>query len=567
MIEKLKLDSKVAYIVTAAILLLTAVLEIFAYSFGGACSVIASRIWFFEGVLLIGVFVFISFKNLFDDILGRKYALVLCFIALLAILCACLGNVAVSDINPDSCTQLADGVNAFQKPDWNYTGKGFLGYQNRQYLIAAIPTLLFGRSVFSLHLGFGFPFLIGVVLLFSELRRWCAEHFKTNEFFALLPAGSLLIFPFITEYYRDFEQALTPVAFTLIAIALYLKLIRKPDVITAAALAWTGAFLADSYTPGLASWALIICFLILNMTPYFKKMVPEAAETKHKVLFLMVQISAVIHMVIFFIASVAFGRGDRIDSVGEGVSLKEVIKASVDEFINERNVRFLGFFAGAFILYLMFSFLGQLKIYDFILSGWMLGVVVISTYLKGYTDYGKEHLAQRFMIIIPVFVVAGFFVLVRLVVKHNIKLRKRTLAILFAFSLICGIYNLCQRHYSFTYFGGVVPMKYLLPEIKNTLKSQGLTCEDEFNIVIYTDNGLQTNIADYSKYLYPHANCSTYETGENANVPVTGNDKITLIFSEAGYPEGVITDYDIYNVISKKDRMYGMDIYWYQITR
>ncbi len=41
----------------------------------------------------------------------------------------------------------AAGLRSFEAPDWNYTGKAFLGYPNRQYLVAALPTLVLGRTV------------------------------------------------------------------------------------------------------------------------------------------------------------------------------------------------------------------------------------------------------------------------------------------------------------------------------------------------------------------------------------------------------------------------------------
>lgn len=563
--EKINLNSKTAYIFAVVFLIVTAVFEVLAYRFGNAFSIVASRIWLAEGLLLFAALIGLSMLTLIEDIKSKKIALIICTALLLAFLAGCIGNIYISDINPDSCTQIADGLNSFKQLDWNYTGKGFLGYQNRQYLIAAIPSLIFGRNVFSLHLGFGAPFLAGVLLLIIELRKWCAEHFKTNELFAVLPAGSLLIFPFITEYYRNFEQAFTPVTLTLIAVSLYMRLIRKPDVVTVIALSWIGAFLADSYTPGLATWALVICFVILNMTPYWKKVVPVNIE--NKVYFLVLQISSVVNMAVFFVASVVFGRGDRLTSIGDNVTINVVLKDSIEEFINDRNVRFLGFFAGAFILYLFFSFLGQLKLYDFVLSGWMLGVVFISTYLKGFTDYGKEHLAQRFMIIIPVFIVACFLVIMRIVSKNKIEVKKSTLAILFVFSLLCGVYNLGQQHYSFKYFGSVVPMKYLLPEIGKTLKANGKSCEDRFNIVVYTDSGLKTNMHDYAKYFYPNATCNSFLIEDNVPVPVPDNQGITLIVSEKEFPEGVLKDTDTFESISKKDPIYDLDITWYLITR
>ena len=189
MIDKLKADLKIKYIGAAVFLLAASVLEVLAYAFGGVLSVIASRIWLAEGILLLGVFLFNAVKQVIRDIKEKKFIALLCFATLLAIFISCIGNLAISDINPDSCIQVSTGIDSFALADWGYTGKGFLGYPNRQYLIAAIPSVLFGRSVFCLHLGFAFPFLIGLASIYIELRKWVTEHFKCDELLALIPVG------------------------------------------------------------------------------------------------------------------------------------------------------------------------------------------------------------------------------------------------------------------------------------------------------------------------------------------------------------------------------------------
>lgn len=567
MLEKLKADIKSKYIGAAVFLLVTAVLEVLAYAFGGVLSAIASRIWLTEGILLLCVFLFNAVKQVISDIKAKKFMVLICFAALLAIFISCIGNLAVSDINPDSCVQASAGLDSFALPDWGYTGKGFLGYPNRQYLIAAIPSVLFGRSVFCLHLGFAFPFLIGLASIYIELRKWVTEHFKCDELLALIPVGSFLVFPFITEYYRNFEQAFIPVAFTLIAASVFMRLVRKPDILTVLALAWTGSFLADSYTPGLASWALTVFFLVLYIFGYWKKASGITPEIKFKKSMLFLEISAVVNVITFFVATVVFGRGDRITTIGEDASIKNVLISSVDAFIHERNVRFLGFFAGAFVIYLLFSFLGQLKIYDVILSGWMLGVVFISSYLKGVTTYGKEHLAQRFMIIVPVFIIAGFIVVMRLIQKHNIRMRKRTVAILFVFTLICGFYNLCQVNYSFRYIGNIVSIRYLIPEIRKTIEKEGLSINDSFNVVVYTDNGLQTNMGDYAKYFYPNAECITYGTADLANDPEIENENPVILASEACFPNDAVKDGDNEYWFKDKNYIFDRDVTWYLLYR
>ena len=62
-----------------------------------------------------------------------------------------------------------------------------------------------------------------------------------------------------------------------------------------------------------------------------------------------------------------------------------------------------------------------------------------------------------------------------------------------------------QPHRSFKYFGFIQPMKYAIDYIDETLEENGLKNTDEFNLIIYTDNVLQSNIHDYAAFFYPNA--------------------------------------------------------------
>ena len=154
--------------------------------------------------------------------------------------------------------------------DWNYTGTAFLGYPNRQYLIAALPAVFLGRSITALHLGFAYPFLIGLVMLFAEIKNWLKD-WGINENLSLIPVYALPAFRFIPEYFMNFEQAITPVALTMMGNALFLKLYRKPTFVGFIGLSWVGCLFCDSYTPAVASLGLLLCFLLLYMISLMAK--------------------------------------------------------------------------------------------------------------------------------------------------------------------------------------------------------------------------------------------------------------------------------------------------------
>ncbi|MBR2766416.1 MAG: hypothetical protein IKE03_10615, partial [Blautia sp.] len=168
-------ETKAALGLLSAYLLFISILEVLAFTRQGVFSMIASRLWLGTGIFLLAVFLVSFILQAVSDFSGAHTGEMLCFLLLTGILLACLNNLQISDINPDAATQLAAGLDALEEPDWNYTGNAFLGYPSRQYVLAALPSLLFGRSVFSMHLGFAIPFLVSLGLLFLELRAWMRE--------------------------------------------------------------------------------------------------------------------------------------------------------------------------------------------------------------------------------------------------------------------------------------------------------------------------------------------------------------------------------------------------------
>ena len=259
--------------------LISSMLEILAYAAGGIFSILAAWVWLFTALFFGVLFLYYTGKQVYRDIKGKKYFVSLGFFVLVILFFSFIGNISYSDINPDAAQQAAAGLDSFSCADLNYTGKAFLGYPNRQYTIAAIPALIFGRGIWTLHAGFGLYFIVGLTVMFFGLRSWLKSKGMKEEY-ALLPCFSLLCFPFITEYYLNFEQAIIPVSLTMLAIGLYLKLIVHSDIRLYIAIAWIGCLMADSYTPVLASMGLLMVFLLLLDIFRTKKTKGEKGEDK-----------------------------------------------------------------------------------------------------------------------------------------------------------------------------------------------------------------------------------------------------------------------------------------------
>ncbi len=487
-------------------------LELLAYGVGGFFSVLATYIWLFTGIFWVGYFLSNVGLTIVNDIKKKKFVLLGVFSFLILFLFIFIGNISFSDINPDATQQLAAGLKSFDSADLNYTGIAFLGYPNRQYVIAAIPALIFGRSIWTAHAGFGIMFLIGLTVLFINLRAWLKKN-SLKEEYALLPCFAFLAFPFITEYYMNFEQAITPVALTMLGIGLFLKLMIEPDILSILAVSYVGCLMADSYTPVLASLGLLLVFLCLysikiktDKSDIIKSQTGDIKSISYACF------GCAANILVFFIATYISGRSDRLTEFRENTSLVKTALTTWKEFFTDANVRFLGLFAGAVILYMLLSVTLRLKIADILVSLWVLGVVFFSDYMTGYTAYDKAWLMQRNMVVIPVLVICIFIAIVNFLKKHELTISQPIQVILIIFFFATGLFNFMQPHRSFKYFGFIQPMKYAIDYIDETLKENGLKNTDEFNLIIYTDNVLQSNIHDYAAFFYPNA--TTYsETG------------------------------------------------------
>ena len=575
--------------------LISSMLEILAYAAGGVFSVLAAWVWFLTALFFGGLFLYHTGKQVYKDIKGKKYFVSLGFFVLVSLFFFFIGNISYSDINPDAAQQAAAGLDSFSYVDLNYTGKAFLGYPNRQYTIAAIPAFLLGRGIWTLHAGFGLYFIVGLTVLFFGLRSWLKSRDMKEEY-ALLPCFSLLCFPFITEYYQNFEQAIIPVSLTILAIGLYLKLLIHNDIKLYIAIAFTGCLMADSYTPVLASMGLLIVFILLlerfrikkpqeenkedkrvkeeeetediktSGTPDYndeilrdtsenkalsgsediltKEITDSPAPGKLKALSfdMTASIGVAVNIIIFFIATFIPGRSDRITEFREEGSVLNSILTSWKEFFTDANARFLGIFGGLVLLYIILSIAGAFKLHDALISLWVLAVVFISGYMTGYTAYEKAWILQRNMIVIPVLLTGIFMVLMNFLKKHDLKIPVFIQSIVLVMMLAAGLLNFSQQHRSFNYFRYIQPMKHLISYVEDTLGEYDLKVTDEFNLVVYTDNVLEQNMYDYAKFFFPKA--AVYIGMENIYPDIENEELVTFMYADDDRLDRLIPEED-----------------------
>ena len=549
---------KTTFTILLIYLAVISVLEFAAFKLGGGWSVAGAWLWFATGLAVLGFFVFEILRMFVRDIKEKHFAAAALSVFLLSFFIFFIGNIAYSDINADSAQQLASGLDSFDKADLNYTGKAFLGYPARQYTLAALPAKLFGRNIRTFHAGFGLLFVIALGYLMVELRQWLKEKEMPEEY-AFLAGFSFPVFSFITEYYMNFEQAFTPVALAAILCALYLRLRRKPDAVSFICLSWTGCFLSGAYTPALALLGLLSAFLVLYIIWYCFKGNSFLSEIP------MLCMALIVNTCCFFLAGFS-GRSDRVGEVREDSSVIKSALGSWKEFFTDKNASFLGVFGVLIIIYMLLSLLLRFKIYDFVISLWVLAVVFMSDYMKGYTSYEKAWVLQRNMIIIPVLITSVFITVMRLIKKHGLSINRVVVGAVLAVFIFLGMSNFAKPHKSFKYFNYVQPMKYLISDIYDSLDEYGLKETDRFAIVLYTDNSLQSNIYDYAKFFFPNAVVYSERGNEyDDNIDISRDEGLTVFFfSEDERLSEILPDAARENKKEHKNRRYDTKHLWFR---
>jgi len=531
-------------------------LEFAAYTIKGVFSIAAAWLWILGGIVTFFSVALFFVSSVKQDFLNKKI-LSLCAILLVIIYLLTLpGNINMTEINPDAAQQAAAGLESFGSIDFNYTEKAFLGYPSRQYIIAALPAFLFGRSITTLHMGFALPFIFGIMLLYCALRKW-AEKLNIETSLAVLPIYVLFVFPFVTEYYVNFEQAIFPIALTMMAIGFFLLFILQPNIINILGLAWVCCLFSNSYTPGLASLGLMVVFIGIIIYLYIKKTksIPLSAEAP--IITAKSLILVEVNVISFFIATLFASRSDRITEIRPVKNVVLFSGKSIYDFLLDENAAFFGMLGIFIIIYIVASITFRLKTRDFLISLWVMGVFIASNLLSGYTSYQPAWIMQRALVVIPVIVVEVSLLLFEKISTRKLKVGKEWIVIIALSFSLAGLNNFKQINQSFTYFNHVQPMKYMIRDLDETAKSNELNSMSRFNIVLYTDNIMIKNLSDYCKFFYPNAKVFT---PENHQFPHELNQSLTTL----EYSDMEIFPENESDLITYKNDKHNMEVIWFR---
>ena len=225
-------------------------LEVGAYFTHGVIPVIASRAWAFMGIAYFAATAILIVGALLSDLWKRQFVFALLVISLGIMVFYRLGNIYHLPINYESAQQLDSFLkDNIHKPDWGYTGNAFVGYPARQFIIVAIPSLLFGHEVFWLQFGYAILFYSGVLCFFLGVRHYFSLK-QHGELWALFTVYFLFHFSLFDPIPVVLEQTILPIAFVMHALGWFLLSLERLTAGRALIVAWISGLLG-TLTPRL----------------------------------------------------------------------------------------------------------------------------------------------------------------------------------------------------------------------------------------------------------------------------------------------------------------------------
>lgn len=412
------------------------ILTIFFPQFGGA-----GIIFWCLGFFCIPLYSFSSIKQVFSKLLTQKnfFTLFSLFFFLIFIL---YNSFQPSNLSGETTQEISCILDHLQNSlDKGFHQQCFLGYTARQYVIPALPSLIFERSQMALNLGGSIYFIVGLIIFLNGFFKEFLVT-KKSDLTAAILIFSLLHFHYFNHFlFFSFEQSTFPMSFGLIVAGLLLQFKNTSKNSILLMLGISIYLVFSAYTPALALIPLIFFYLSLFLLEKKQRM-------NQKVLILIIMLLTVGS---FFIT---FSFRNDIHILGnQSQQLQAVIYDTTllfqHLFLKPEGVPYSSLLFSFLILGSMISpfILKQKKYYA--TPFWIIATFIIATISKGYAFYNLDFRVHRALVTAPFLL----FLFGNLIIEIKIQYLKILLLIiaLTGFSFSSNYLNMLepQQHFRF----------------------------------------------------------------------------------------------------------------------
>ena len=471
-------------------------LEVCAYRFKGAFSAVASRVWLLGGAVCLVCSLGKIGSALRRDVRERFFWGIAAMV-LVAVVTFWKIDSFDCFINGEAANQVRQALGHWGQHDLDYTGCAHFCYPSRQYLLAALPTELFGRNIVDLRLSYSWMFFLGMLLFYAGLRQ-TIRGAANSGYLAAIGMLSILTFGYVM-FWLPQDQTILPISLTMAATGWYLFLLVETGVVAALCLSWIVAMLATSYTTGLASWSLAIVLFLLTALARVR-----AGRTRDATLLLLVTL-----LVVSFGLSSFITRGDvqLFGSSSGHASLREAwtrIVTGYEGFFFS-TLRWEGqvFMSPLWLLpldfYLLTSLFGWNGTAHFVNALWAIAVVGAGVYFQGYSTTGPDNELHRSMVVLPPLIAASLIIAGERLERLHVALGRSAAALLILLAIYAG-WSFNRAHGAFL-----------------DTKNRRLFETTEWALAIGTERGMidhsmdmyifahdYLNVQDYVRYFFPN---------------------------------------------------------------
>ena len=317
-----------------------------------------------------------------------------------------VNGYAYTQINDEGLQQVTSGLGLMSgRKDLGLFSVGFLGYPTRQYLLAAMPSRIFGKGLVTLRLGFGGFYLLGYLSFLSCALRYLESRKAWRPMLLASLAGELVAlgsYPLL--FARLFEQTIVPLSVTLLFLSGLLLFLARPRPFSGLWFIWALGIMPYSYTPSLAAWVLGMAVLAYLAHSGPKGMrAPLVVGLAYGAVTLAVALAVQVRGNLLPSRLLAAGlAGDHASGLSGGGPA-----AWASRFLNGLHSTFgieESLVPAPLALGILFILVHSLRRSDYrvlALCLWAAVAVVLSLALKGYWQRVPEFDIQRAMVILP----------------------------------------------------------------------------------------------------------------------------------------------------------------------
>jgi hypothetical protein len=455
--------------------------------------------WLFLAAFVTISSIGLTVRALIQDLLSRNWMPFLVILPLIAVL---LHQVFSPHTHFESTIELTHAFWNLLSENHGFDAFVHYGYRGRHAALAVLPSVFFVPSALTVHIGFAFPFLLGLTTWYAGMNLSFRDRGKVPQL-SLLPIATIFTFPVIVKYYAHFEQTLFPVALAMLAIGWFLimefrlgsPLMRFINVM------WIGGMLATSYTPGLAGWALLIVLMATTALRRFRNADPHSDWVE----------PCACAGAILFIGTLSFiDRTDLTRQMVQGATsvqptLTRVFLGFSELFtLQGRTVVFSALWFLPTIIYLVAAFRMQLRQRDFFVAVFFIGSTGLSLLLPLFEWVEPSDLLHRTMVTIPVLLTAMLYADWPQSVSRLLSRRAISWFAMFGFASSIGLMiEFGYFDWSRRFPHGVTPSSStFIPEVSREIVRQGIGHDDSFEIVVFSTSISDMNLNHYVSFFF-----------------------------------------------------------------